>query len=281
MSEDYRNRLVRDVQGIVGTYVEGDRPLYRHMAESITDYIVRIFNNPKLLNRQEAVDTIAQTIENIFGFDLTGHQHDFNREDEDTIRDYYNTLTSDLTHRLRNALYPILSANDEDQDHNDDAITDIVLDSVYNTLAKRGYLRTPYTEFIYTYILPNGSRGTININIRMTIDELYDELRKRSGGYDIRIYSKYGYLSPESGPLSVMGVIGMAIQEYPLIVDLAKYDNLSLPELQRLAHSRGYVFKDINKVSRGELIIWLNERDNPYGSPILTTPIVLPTVSYP
>lgn len=188
MTEDYRNRLVRDVQGIV----EGDRPLYRQMAESIADYVVKLFEYPEMLNRGATINVIERAIEKTLGFDLTGYEHEFDREDEGSVRNYYENLASQLASQIRVYLRPII-LNHEDWTTSD-TIDDIISDYIYNTLAKRGYLRTPYEGFEYTYILPNETLETINVNTKMTVKDLYDEFQKLLHKNNIRIYSGGNYL---------------------------------------------------------------------------------------
>ena len=42
--ENYLTQLVKDVRGMVGTYTEGDRPLYHKIAENIFDFITTLFS---------------------------------------------------------------------------------------------------------------------------------------------------------------------------------------------------------------------------------------------
>ena len=194
MTEDYRNRLVGDIHGIIRTYTEGDRPLYHKIAESIFDYIMSLFTHPEIFDRHRMVELITNDLETIFGFDLTGREHNFERSDVDKIREYYGNLIETFIKKL-----------DEDTGHLFDLFNDydsrswirnIVSDYIFNVLVKRGYLKKPYQEHTLTYVSPNNVHGQLIVTKRTTVKEVYDDIRRQLGRNDIRIFTRYSYLEP-------------------------------------------------------------------------------------
>ena len=226
--EDYRNRLVGDIRGVIRGYVEGERPLYREIAEDIFDVITERLTRPKILDQKATVDMITEDIEKIFGSDLTGRQHEFNRSNEEQIRKYYEKLVADLVGVLVEGFFPILNEKDSG------TLWNMITNHILRVLVRRRYLKSMLREKQVTYVLPNGSTGTIVVNEKTTPREIYHELKRRVGQHFIIFYNGR-YLQPWRN----YSIFNDIRSEIPLVITFPNFDTLTLPELLKFANDFG------------------------------------------